>query len=120
LLAAFSKALHKAPKASMPHQIEREPVTIEDQAAYILAIFQHRTEITFAELVRDSDRSMMLVTFLAILEMMRNRDIVLRQPVQFGEIMLYRTAPEGEVLEEGFDENAEELSLLPVTSEEVA
>ncbi|TAE26438.1 MAG: segregation/condensation protein A [Candidatus Kapaibacterium sp.] len=104
LLAAFSKALQKAPKASMPHQIEREPVTIEDQAAYILAIFEHRPSISFRELVQEQDRSTLLVTFLAVLEMMRSQALVLRQAEQFGEILLYRNAQEAGSLRESAEE----------------
>jgi segregation and condensation protein A len=118
LLAAFSKALQKAPKASMPHQIEREPITIEDQAAYILAIFQHRDHITFTELVKDSDRSTLLVTFLAVLEMMRNQSVVLRQAEQFGEIMLYRSIPEEERLAQAM--NAELHDTEPQETEVVS
>lgn len=93
LLAAFSKALQKAPKAATTHKIEREPVTIEEQSAYILRILQNRPSITFGELVAESDRSTLLVTFLAMLEMIRNQAIFLRQAEQFGEIILYGSNP---------------------------
>lgn len=88
LLAAFSRALQKAPKAPTPHTIEREPVTIEEQAALIMALFAYREEIPFSELVAGTDRSTLVVTFLALLEMMRNYNLKIRQHEQFGEIFL--------------------------------
>jgi segregation and condensation protein A len=88
LLAAFSRALQKAPKAPNPHTIEREPVTIEEQAALIMALFAYREEISFSELVAGTDRSTLVVTFLALLEMMRSHNVKIRQQEQFGEIYL--------------------------------
>lgn len=90
LLAAFSRALQKAPKAPAPHTIEREPVTIEEQAALIMALFQYRDEVAFSELVANTDRSTLVVTFLALLEMMRNFHIRIKQHEQFGEIYLFK------------------------------
>lgn len=98
LLAAFSRALQKAPKAPAPHTIEREPVTIEEQAALIMALFQYRDEVAFSELVAHTDRSTLVVTFLALLEMMRNLHIRVRQHEQFGEIYLYLPSQQDEAL----------------------
>jgi segregation and condensation protein A len=80
--------LQKAPKAPNPHTIEREPVTIEEQAALIMALFAYREEISFSELVAGTDRSTLVVTFLALLEMMRSHNVKIRQQEQFGEIYL--------------------------------
>jgi segregation and condensation protein A len=94
LLAAFSRALQKAPKAPNPHTIEREPVTIEEQAAIIMALFEYRDEVSFSELVAGTDRSTLVVTFLAILEMMRSHHLKIRQHEQFGELYLCKPAQE--------------------------
>lgn len=94
LLAAFSRALQKAPKTPPPHTIEREPVTIEEQAALIMALFAYREEIPFSELVANTDRSTLVVTFLALLEMMRNYNLKIRQHEQFDEIILCKPGAE--------------------------
>jgi segregation and condensation protein A len=96
LLAAFSRALKKAPKTPEPHRIEREPVTIEEQSALIMALFQYRDEIPFSELIEGAERSTIVVTFLALLEMMRNRHLKAMQHEQFGEIILYKIPPDDE------------------------
>ncbi|MBL7993499.1 MAG: segregation/condensation protein A [Candidatus Kapabacteria bacterium] len=96
LLAAFSRALQKAPKAPTPHTIEREPVTIEDQAALIMALFAYRNEVPFSELVTGTDRSTLVVTFLALLEMMRSHNLTIRQHEQFEEIILCKPASDDE------------------------
>ncbi len=96
LLAAFSRALQKAPKAPTPHTIEREPVTIEEQAALIMALFAYRDEVPFSELVTDTDRSTLVVTFLALLEMMRSHNLTIRQHEQFEEIILCKPSTDNE------------------------
>jgi segregation and condensation protein A len=103
LLSAFSKALQKAPKAPPVHEIEREPVTIEEQSGLIMALFKYRTELRFAELVEHSDRQTLVITFLALLEMMRNHLVFIRQHEQFSEIFLYTTPDETELAEQHTD-----------------
>lgn len=111
LLAAFSRALQKAPKAPPPHTIEREPVTIEEQAALIMALFAYREEIPFSELVANSDRSTLVVTFLALLEMMRNHNLKIRQHEQFDEIILCKPdADDGSSTEQDTTASAESTS----------
>jgi segregation and condensation protein A len=88
LLAAFSKALQKVPKTPPVHNIVRESVTIEQQAQYILALFRYRTEITFDELITSRDRFVIVTTFLALLELIRSRAVLVRQQEHCGEIVL--------------------------------
>jgi segregation and condensation protein A len=93
LLAAFSKALRKAPKTPAAHTIEREALTIEEQSVVILTLFANRVEMRFQELfdnlVGANDRQTLVITFLALLELMRNRLLFVRQQEHFGEIVLY-------------------------------
>ncbi|MCS6808878.1 MAG: segregation/condensation protein A [Bacteroidota bacterium] len=89
LVAAFSRVLRKAPKPSLPHTVAREPITIEEQSAVIMALFEYRSELAFSELVAHTDRPTIVITFLAILEMIRNRCLYVRQYEQFGELYLY-------------------------------
>ncbi len=99
LLAAFSKALKKVPKAPTIHNIIREAVTIEQQSQYILALFRYRTEICFSELITTDDRTIIVTTFLALLELIRNRSIAVRQSEHFGEIVICQHTEADEPIE---------------------
>jgi segregation and condensation protein A len=92
LLAAFSKALRRVPKAPSTHNIVRESVTIEQQAQYILALFEYRAELHFTDLITSNDRFWIVTTFLALLELMRNNAVGVRQEEHFSEIVIYRRA----------------------------
>jgi segregation and condensation protein A len=90
LLAAFSKALRRVPKAPFTHNIIRESVTIEQQAQYIMALFDYHAELTFSELITSDDRLVLVTTFLALLELMRSHAVAVRQSEHFGEIVIYQ------------------------------
>lgn len=89
LLAAFRKALEKAPREANPHRIEQIAVTIEEQAETILSYFQTRKQITFTELSLTMPRIVVVVTFLALLELIRSRRVAIQQEESFGEILIY-------------------------------
>lgn len=89
LLAAFKKALARAPRDVNPHRIEQIAVTVEEQADFILSHFQTRRQLTFSELCSTMPRVVMVVTFLAVLELIRSNRVGIRQEEAFGEILLF-------------------------------
>ncbi len=89
LLAAFRKALEKAPRELNPHRVEQVAVTVEEQADYILTFFQTRKQITFSEVSTNLPRIVLVVTFLALLELLRSQRVAMRQEDSFSEILLF-------------------------------
>ena len=89
LLAAFRKALEKAPRELSPHRVEQVAVTVEEQAEHILTYFQTRKQITFSEISVAMPRIVIVVTFLALLELLRSGRVAVRQEESFGDILLY-------------------------------
>ncbi len=89
LLTAFKRALDKAPKRTV-HVVERISYTIEEQTEYILSLFVQRSQITFFEIVRRLERVGIIVTFLALLELIKNQVIAFHQEENFEDILLYR------------------------------
>lgn len=90
LIASFKFAMERMPKRFI-HEIDRINVTIEEQAAYIEEFFSRRSEATFYELVKDfGDRIHIVVTFLALLEIIRAKKLIVRQPKPFSELSIIR------------------------------
>lgn len=83
-------------------------LTIRDQMSLIERTLAHRSQISFTRMLADSqDRVEIIVTFLAVLELLRRRKIQVLQDKIFGDIMIEPTneidqSPEaaGEVEEE--------------------
>lgn len=72
-------------------EIESEDVPIEVKIKDILGYLGDRPYATFKEiLLRERTRRALIVTFLAVLELIRLRQIVARQMESFGDIRVYR------------------------------
>jgi segregation and condensation protein A len=90
LIASFKYAIDRMPKKFI-HEIEKINVTIEEQIAYIEEFFSRRSEATFYEMVKDfTERIRVVVTFLALLEIIRARKLIIRQLKPFGELSIMR------------------------------
>lgn len=72
-------------------EIVQEEVPIEQKIRSILAFLSDRPFATFREILRrETTRRGLIITFLAILELIRLKQIVARQMEHFGEIRIYR------------------------------
>ncbi|OGU43577.1 MAG: hypothetical protein A2X68_06120 [Ignavibacteria bacterium GWC2_56_12] len=91
LIASFQFVMDRMPKRSV-HEIVRINVTVEEQMAFIVDFFSRRSEVTFAELVVDmKERIRVVVTFLALLEVIRAGTVIVRQMDPFGELSIMRS-----------------------------
>lgn len=69
--------------------IEEIPYSIEGQMAYILSFFEKKKKVQFTRLAESLEsRLAVIMTFLAMLELMRLGKISIRQPHPFGEFWL--------------------------------
>jgi len=90
LIASFKFAMDRMPKKFV-HEIEKINVTVEEQIAYIEEYFSRRSEATFYDLVKDfTERIRIVVTFLALLEVIRAKKIIIRQLRPFGDLSIMR------------------------------
>jgi segregation and condensation protein A len=89
LLTAFKRVLDRAPKEV--GQILREEITIESRIREVLDALQVKASMAFEELFAGSRRRIdLIITFLALLELIRMKQIVAMQPDIFGELRIYR------------------------------
>jgi segregation and condensation protein A len=90
LIASFRFAVERMPKRFV-HEITRLNVTIDEQIQFLTDFFSRRSEATFGELVVEMDeRIRVVVTFLALLEMIRSSRLIVRQRDSYGEISIMR------------------------------
>lgn len=99
MLAAYNKLL-KRKKLRKPTaaKVEIQKVTIEQRMEELLGLIKkRRTPIHFSKLFHHDDKSVIIVTFLAILELMKSNAVHVEQDGNFEEI--YIKAKEEIVLE---------------------
>ncbi|MDZ4741894.1 MAG: segregation/condensation protein A [Verrucomicrobiota bacterium] len=87
LLNAFNKILKKLNIDDDLREIYDERFTVSDKIDLILTTIQTHTKILFTELfINARSRSEIVVTFLALLELIRLKQILAAQPDPFGDI----------------------------------
>jgi segregation and condensation protein A len=105
LINAFQKALKRLPVEEKPGEIREETYTVTDRINHLMHRIDRGVSVRFEELFGEATtRNELVVTFLALLELIRMKQFRVRQEDQFGEIWLDRTL-EGE--EEPTEENEE-------------
>lgn len=76
LMTAFKKVLSDIKKQKSVHHVEKIEYTVEEQTEYVLHHLQERGRTAFRTLCsRLKNRTKIVVTFLAILEMLKERQI---------------------------------------------
>jgi|APCry1669190288_1035285.scaffolds.fasta_scaffold00426_2 segregation and condensation protein A len=92
LINAFQRALSRLPAEEKPGEIREETHTVTDRIRHLMAVIDRGASVRFDELFGEaSTRSELVITFLALLELIRMKQFRVRQEEQFGEIWLDRT-----------------------------
>ena len=96
LLTAFKRILERADSQESEeykHVIVVDSVKIDDRIELILSMLSDRHEVTFDELFAGDYRKIVLVvTFMAILELAKMQELKFRQEVHFGPILVSRNS----------------------------
>jgi segregation and condensation protein A len=94
LASSFRYALEHIPKKTF-HEVELINVTVDEQMEYINRFLDSHTECTFRELVGSmKERIRIVVTFVALLEMIRSRILGIRQEEPYQDLWVFRLPSE--------------------------
>jgi segregation and condensation protein A len=87
LINAFNSVLKKATEREDFREIVEEKFTVSDKIEEILYNMRDRSDMVFTEVfARAQSRAEVVVTFLALLELIRLKRLRVRQVESFGEI----------------------------------
>jgi segregation and condensation protein A len=90
LISAFSDILQTKDK-EVPKEIANEQVSVEEKISEILDKIKLKQEISFKNLILSSKtRLEVIASFLAVLELMKTKQIFVVQSNKFGEILIKR------------------------------
>jgi segregation and condensation protein A len=92
LIAAFQRVLDRLEKKKTPErEIEADTFTVSEKIEYVLRVMPEKDELKFEELFAgQTTRGEVVATFLALLELVRLRHVMVAQVGPFGEIVLRR------------------------------
>ncbi len=88
LMLAFKKAMDQMPKITY-HEVRKIEVTVEEQSEYILNRLKTKKVLLFQDLMREfKEKIVLIVTFVSLLELVRNGQVVVRQSKVFDDIRI--------------------------------
>jgi len=89
ILTAFKNVLDKIPDESIPHEVQLEDVNIDDQTKYLYTFFIKKSKVNFSTVVKTiKNRVVLIVTFVAILEMIKTQQIRIYQTDLFEDFII--------------------------------
>ncbi|MEG8947407.1 segregation and condensation protein A [Rosettibacter firmus] len=90
LMKAFKKILLQNVEQPV-HQIQKWNVTIDEQMVYISNKLKEKSQISFVEILKElRNKIRIIVTFIAMLEMVKSGQIGLRESPSFNDFIIYR------------------------------
>ncbi len=90
LMMAFRDVLAQKRDEAI-HEVQVEEVSIEDRIQHVIGYLKGRDVVSFMELFADVPRKIVaIVTFVALLELVRAHRVSIRQSVPFAELRVYR------------------------------
>ncbi len=90
LLKAFQKALERLPPEQPPERLARQPVNLAERRLSVLAAVKRGGRLSFSRLLAECrTRLEVIVTFLAVLELLKTEEVDADQNSSFGEIILH-------------------------------
>jgi segregation and condensation protein A len=108
LINSFRKTL-----TSLPENIKEimcQEIPIETKIRELLDILEERRHISFTEILKmQNTRVALIVCFIAVLELVKNKKIVAKQSELFSEIMIYKVYNEVEPEHKENNENKKQL-----------
>jgi len=93
ILSAFKRVLDRAANSpeDLSHVVSVDAVKLDDRIEYVLVYLSEHDEVPFEELFLGDQRKIMLVmTFMAVLELTKMQEISFRQEANFGTIYVKR------------------------------
>ena len=88
LMSVFAEVVKRIPPRS-EHTVEQIPVTLEDQAEVIMSLLEKQERVLLTEMLQQiKERIVVIVTFVALLDLVKNKRLQLNQNKPFAEIWI--------------------------------
>ena len=88
LLTAFKNAVDRLDNAKKEHIVELIPITVDEQKEELVKIVARKGRIKFLEFLDGKPRNFIVVTFLALLELIKSQHLFITQYELFEDIVI--------------------------------
>jgi segregation and condensation protein A len=87
LITAFTKVMKDVPK-ELFHEVIKDEYTVEEKIHDIFHLLVKKPVLNFNDLFKTDNRTEIITTFLALLELIRLKEIIVKQSKVFGSIVI--------------------------------
>lgn len=95
LLTAFSRFMAGEVSRELIHEVIKDEFTVEEKTAFLRRLIREQEKVRFMEILeKAASRMEAIAIFLAILELIRLKEIAVRQAQLFGDILIVRSGGE--------------------------
>lgn len=88
LMKAFQKVVDRTNERNFRHIVDVEPTSIEDKSKEIIEKLKNKKRLSFFEIVKSAVKIEIVVTFLSLLDLIRNHKIYIFQKDNFEDIVI--------------------------------
>jgi segregation and condensation protein A len=88
LLKALNNAVTRKQEVVKQHVVSLIPITVEEKRTYIMKQLQTRSRLNFFDLCQDEPQHYVVVTFLALLDLLKLSKIIIRQDEIYDDIII--------------------------------
>lgn len=88
LLNAFQSILKRKDEEVVEHEVQMLKVTVEEQIEVLKALIKAQGRLSFVRMMSNMERQVIVVTFLALLELLRKQKIFIMQNHSFDDIII--------------------------------
>ncbi|MFP4368426.1 MAG: segregation and condensation protein A [Candidatus Kapaibacterium sp.] len=88
LMKAFKTAIDRTENQQKEHIVQLLPVSVEEKSKHILSMLAKKTRIGFFEIIKKANRPNIIATFLALLDLIKNRRVFIEQDDSFSDIYI--------------------------------
>ena len=92
LFAAFQACLDRLKKNNVHHEVQISPVTVEEKREFIMNQIRTQKRLKFFDIIQYDNRNIIVVTFLAILDLVKFKLIAIRQEQLFEDIYIFEAS----------------------------
>lgn len=88
LIKAFNRVIDRSKEKNLRHVVDVEPITIEEKSNEILSRLNKKKRISFFSLCENIIKIEVIVTFLSLLELIKQKRIFIMQKENFDDIII--------------------------------
>lgn len=88
LMKAFGNIMKRAEAETREHVVNFTPVSIDEKKEMVMAMLKKKKRLSFFGIIRNQPRIHIIVTFLAMLELIKKQVIIIKQTDLFDDIII--------------------------------